>query len=393
MDFISKWKSDHSGLSPSSPADWRELSRLIADGERTNNPDGGEDNFKEAAKACLQLVLYSSQHTLPDEVSTLFDQCPAEEAITTDTPCFWIVICAIRHFYHTHGVLPVPGPIPDMIATTSTYVQLQTIYRQKAITDAAEVASTVRKIEGVLQATGPLRPDGVIPDQTISLCCRNMAEMRFVKGWRHYPVDRQQPSGFVPSSVIEQMGFNDPDSALPIRIAFLAFESTISNPELYVPPTDSAADPTTLPSRLRQATRARIDNIIRDLTTSAQQQAVSFPSLECDSTLPSVDEQFVASIHETSDELMRPVISSLESFYSLSSDDPSVDHSRQQFAITSSTAEAMSIPLPELHNTAAVVGGIVTQETIKILTGQFTTRNYSIAWDGVRCRVLVDDVL
>ncbi len=84
---------------------------------------------------------------------------------------FWIIADAIKQFYAKHKALPLPGSVPDMKAQSTVYVQLQSIYKAKARSDAAEVLETVRA-----------NPNGKnIDSAEIENFCKNAAFVKLIR--------------------------------------------------------------------------------------------------------------------------------------------------------------------------------------------------------------------
>jgi amyloid beta precursor protein binding protein 1 len=81
----------------------------------------------------------------------------------------------VHKFYQEHGVLPLPGSVPDMKAQSADYIELQNLYKSKARADVAWVAGQVRQIEVELKRVP-------IPDSEIELFCKNAAYMQHIKG-------------------------------------------------------------------------------------------------------------------------------------------------------------------------------------------------------------------
>ncbi|MCJ8750434.1 hypothetical protein PDJAM_G00265570 [Pangasius djambal] len=65
-----------------------------------------------------------------------------------------------------NGKLPLRGTIPDMISDSDKFINLQNVYREKAMQDAAVVA---KHIESHLQAVG--KPVESVSEQDIKLFC------------------------------------------------------------------------------------------------------------------------------------------------------------------------------------------------------------------------------
>lgn len=51
LHFLEQWRQSHDGKNPTTPKEKREFGKLVLGGSRTNNPEGGEENFQEAVDA------------------------------------------------------------------------------------------------------------------------------------------------------------------------------------------------------------------------------------------------------------------------------------------------------------------------------------------------------
>uniref|UniRef100_A0A8B9H5P1 NEDD8-activating enzyme E1 regulatory subunit n=1 Tax=Astyanax mexicanus TaxID=7994 RepID=A0A8B9H5P1_ASTMX len=96
----------------------------------------------------------------------------------TKTSAFWMMARGVRDFVQNegNGSLPVRGTIPDMIADSDKFINLQNVYREKALQDAAVVS---KHIQSHLQAVG--KPSESISEQDIKLFCKSAAFLRVVR--------------------------------------------------------------------------------------------------------------------------------------------------------------------------------------------------------------------
>ncbi|POS76167.1 ThiF family protein [Diaporthe helianthi] len=164
LHYLRQWKAIH-GEHPKNYAEKTEFRKMVAGGARRDNPEGGEENFDEAAAAVVKTVVPFS---LPSSLKEVFDYIgtqPIEERSS-----FWIIADAVRQFYKEHNCLPLPGNVPDMKAESKVYIQLQNIYKAKARSDVAEVLGIVRQIPG---------GDAVDPG-AVELFCKNAAFVKLV---------------------------------------------------------------------------------------------------------------------------------------------------------------------------------------------------------------------
>ena len=152
LHYLEEWKQSRSGNYPSSFSEKKEFQKVVASKARTSNPEGGEENFDEAVAAVLKSLN-------PPQVGSGCKEMFKMESCTNlsqSSANFWLVANAIKQFYEKHSVLPLPGGLPDMKATSQGYINLQTIYKTKARNDVAEVTETVRKLESSLSRTSQI---------------------------------------------------------------------------------------------------------------------------------------------------------------------------------------------------------------------------------------------
>lgn len=75
LHYLEEWKSTHEGNMPQTYADKVAFRKMVAAGARTDNPEGGEENYDEATAAVLKTI---SLPTLPSSVKEVFDYQPDE---------------------------------------------------------------------------------------------------------------------------------------------------------------------------------------------------------------------------------------------------------------------------------------------------------------------------
>ncbi|KAI3401352.1 hypothetical protein diail_11436 [Diaporthe ilicicola] len=164
LHYLEQWKDTH-GDYPQNYGEKTEFRKMVADGARRDNPEGGEENFDEAVAAVVKTVVPAS---LPSSLKEVFDYTHAQPI--EQRSGFWIIADAVRQFYTKHNCLPLPGNVPDMKAQSKVYIQLQSIYKAKARQDVAEVLGMVRQIPG---------GEDVDPEE-VELFCKNAAFVKLV---------------------------------------------------------------------------------------------------------------------------------------------------------------------------------------------------------------------
>ncbi len=172
LHFLEEWKKTHNGEVPQNYKEKTEFRSTVSQAARTNNPEGGEENFDEAVAAVLKSLNPPQASSAVKEIFAA-PECATERQ---DTSSFWIIAKAIATFYTKHNALPVPGSVPDMKARSADYIQLQNVYKSKARKDLAEVTESVRSLERNANRTN------AIEEKDIEAFCKNAAHIKLVRG-------------------------------------------------------------------------------------------------------------------------------------------------------------------------------------------------------------------
>lgn len=215
LHFLEQWKQSHGGNPPSSYKEKTEFREFVRTNARTDNPEGGEENFDEAVAAVLKTI---SPFTLRSSTREIFLMDPCEH-LTPQSADFWVIASAISTFYNTHGVLPLPGSLPDMKAQSADYVSLQNIYKSKARRDVEEVTATIRHLESQLGRSTPQ-----ILDREIEVFCKNAAHIKVVQG-RAVPQISSDSDSTTLRAIRKQL--NMPDSLIPVFIATQVLDAVV----------------------------------------------------------------------------------------------------------------------------------------------------------------------
>lgn len=70
LHYLQVWKQTHDGALPTSYSDKTAFRKLVSGSMRTNNAEGGEENFEEAVSAVMKHV---TAQTLPSSLREVFD--------------------------------------------------------------------------------------------------------------------------------------------------------------------------------------------------------------------------------------------------------------------------------------------------------------------------------
>ncbi|KAI3323565.1 hypothetical protein HD806DRAFT_544292 [Xylariaceae sp. AK1471] len=220
LHFLEQWRRSHDGKNPTTFKEKAEFGKLVMSGSRTNNPEGGEENFQEAVAAINKNIKIPE---LEGGLEEVFDHRISSEIEQQSS--FWIIARAINLFYQKHGCLPLPGSLPDMKAQSSVYVKLQSLYKRKARKDAQEVLESVRASVG---------GEHVDPAE-VDLFCKNA---RFVK------LINAKPRGLDLGQIFDAEKAND-EAAEAMKIETGgAFSLPLSNFFIYLALKATAHNPT-----------------------------------------------------------------------------------------------------------------------------------------------------
>lgn len=136
---------------------------------------GLETNFIEASQSIHRAL---QKTNVPASVADLFQRPETSDSSLRETKApFWLLIRALKEFVSSSGgFLPLPGVLPDMVSTTSSYVLLQQIYRKKALEDKLTFLSIM------LELHESLGFESDFDAETIANVCKNSALIHLSNG-------------------------------------------------------------------------------------------------------------------------------------------------------------------------------------------------------------------
>lgn len=215
LHYLEVWKASHDGKPPQNYKEKNEFKQSVVKATRMDNPEGGEENFEEAVAAVLK------NFNMPEASSAVKEVFKAGECQSLDaqSPNFWVIANAISQFYQTNGVLPVPGSVPDMKAKSADYIQLQSIYKQKARDDVAEVLKSVRELESKLGRKA------AVDEKEVEAFCKNAAHIKLVRGRSLQVARAGEAVKWADRAKASVNKLTDSDSLILLYIAFLAYDS------------------------------------------------------------------------------------------------------------------------------------------------------------------------
>lgn len=248
LHYLVKWKETHNNTLPSNYKEKSEFRDLVRANARTNNPEGGEENFDEAVAAVLKSL---NPFSLRSSIREIFemDEC---KNLKPDSTEFWIIAAGLKEFYEKYNELPLPGSLPDMKAQSADYIALQNIYKGKAQQDTEEVMGIVRHMETELG-----RRDNPVPHRDIEIFCKNSAHVKVIRG-REIP----HMDGDIHTIKTIRNSIKTTDSLMPIFIACQILDVIVSDIQ------DGTRDSSSLTDEAMW--NAHISNVIQILSSDGQ---------------------------------------------------------------------------------------------------------------------------
>ncbi|KAJ5647817.1 hypothetical protein N7490_004189 [Penicillium lividum] len=313
LRFLKQWKESH-GAMPDNYKEKTAFREFVRSQTRTKNPEGGEENFDEAVAAVLKTI---SPFSLRSSIREIFEmeQC---QQLSVGSADFWVIASAIRTFYNAHGVLPLPGSLPDMKAQSADYVALQNIYKTKARQDVEEVTATIRQLESELGRTIP------ILDREVEVFCKNAAHIKVVRG-RGIPQINEKTDSATFKALRSGLG-------MPGALASIFIACQI------------------------------LDAVVDEIQSNPRESHLS------------VDDNGLWSAHK--DRILAFI----------TRDDSTILDEEAQKSIDNAIQEIRRAEGGELHNIASLTGGLVAQESLKVLTRQYVPLDNTCVFDGARSR-------
>ena len=349
LHYLGEWKSTHGGQPPQNYKEKKEFKALVESGARTSSAEGVEENYAEAASAVLKSLNPTST---PSGLKQIFEESACDFQ-SLSTPNFWPIAAGIREFHKKHnGLLPIPGSIPDMKAQSADYIRLQNAYKQKARDDLAEVSTLIRKSRP--PASKP------VPDSEIEAFCKNAAHVKLIRGKPLHILSNEHPT--IKTSTQQQTKLRNallnPSSLSAIYLAF-QIEDYFSSLKSTVSLDDKITFANTQIDEVLGLSKTAATNITTEKCTTSQDEAQSKgPEVEAEDE----DEE----------------------------EDDSINDIRTQ--LTNILTELDRANGAELHNIAALTGGMVAQEAIKVITKQYVPVDNICVFDGIGSRTGVFNI-
>jgi amyloid beta precursor protein binding protein 1 len=304
---------------------------------------GHELNFVEAdenaylAYTTLEIpwevegLLDSVQYTIENKATQAAGQ--SSDSISS----FDVLLLALKRFMKDHGGFPpLDGSIPDMTASTQGYIELQGVYKSKAESDKGEMRSIISDIAKEFEGRITIP---TISDEELATFCKNIFHLRLTKTRSFvneydfvYKNDEEKEEILGELASLTFDPYEVPEhTPLLWHIALRACDAFYDENGHY-PGQDS-----------------------RELALERDAEAVQKHIVD-----------IVAKLGLEENDLIRSTLLSTE------------DDKKLAFA-----KEMTRYQNAEIHNVASVVGGVASQEAVKLITGQYVPMDGNYLFNGI----------
>lgn len=301
LKCLKDWKESNEGQLPNTKAQRDEFKEMIRKLQKKDLLD--PSNFDEAIQAAMRAC---AKYSIPSRVTSILND-PKASDLNSTSPNFWIIARAVRDFVEREGELPLSGVVPDMKAYTDTFVELQKIYRQKALQDITKV--TLR-ISELLSALENKSMDSIHPSE-IERFCKNCQSIQII---RYRSLQEELLSNTKEGVIGREL--QDLDGNIAFYLLFRGVDQFFKSHRRYPGEEDVETD---------------IGFLKKSVT--AVLASLSLPT------------------NSISDDLIHEMVRAGAS---------------------------------ELHNIAALMGGVASQEIIKILTHQYIPMDNTFIFNGIK---------
>lgn len=327
---LHEWGINHGGKQqPEGTKERKEfLDDYVLKGKRKGTD---QENFDEAVGLYRRSGSGTNRSTIPQNVQDLFkdDSC---RNLTIQSSNFWILVNTLerftKHEENPNQLLPLTGSLPDMKSHSTTYVKLQQIYREKAKKDLNEFEKLLK------ETLSKLGQERVIEKEEIESFVKHSAWIKVLRGRKlNETLDTKTSllKGKIDELLQESNWSNPPDQSLSIYLALLSSSRFFTLNDRY-------------PGSLS------VEQGDQDGTKDLQE------------------------MYRISKELLK------ELDYKQGEESEELPET-----ISKSLQEVCRSSHSTLPQTSALLGGLVAQEAIKLITKQYVPLNpgETCIWDGI----------
>jgi amyloid beta precursor protein binding protein 1 len=288
-------------------------------------------NFEEATKQ-LNVLNCTKPCVLPDDVLDLMNKIVEAPLDPLNHTSFEILVRSLYTFISTYCDIPLSGKVPDMHASSQLFIALQQIFKNKANEDRRKFYDIVAQQLLQLQ-----RDPNAITKDDVDVFCSNLFDL----------------TRLVTRSLDDELTHVD---------------SNAITEALYEPYQDAAQTPILYYICLRCVDSFRVKHNYYPGTHSLT-HSLSHPSL----TFLLIHSGEISERLDSDVGLLWDEIATFSSTNRLDIPALTVDHAKEMVRYGNS----------QLHITAAFMGGIVSQEAVKVITQQYIPINNTYIYNGI----------
>ncbi|KAF5310187.1 hypothetical protein D9619_010598 [Psilocybe cf. subviscida] len=284
VKLLEEWKKTHNGAPPTGDAERKAFKKSILALQKKSD----EENFEEAEAQAYRTWTASN---VPYDIQQLFKE-PKVLSLTPESAPFYHLVHALKKFTEEQPsrTLPLTGALPDMKASTDSYIHLQKMYKTRAEEEK-------KTFKSYLQVP--------VPEDMVDAFLKNSHALKLLRGQQWGAFEADQDALVEALNMTVSMG-----EAMETQPKELAIHLALSGLSTFLSKHESESNPTPTLEDIRS---------------------------EVLSLLPSGTE-----LPEYFDEAFGEVVRS---------------------------------PTADLPNTAALLGGFIAQEVIKLITKQYIPMN------------------
>lgn len=315
---------------------------------------------------------------VPDHVDAMFQDTCCQQLTSTSTN-FWILIRTLSEFVAASETqsLPLTGSVPDMKATSSAYISLQNVYRAKALEDLAQF----RKILARVCTQAGIQ--GRIADDEVEAFVKHAGFLKLVRG-RSEGQKCQEPI-----KEAAMLAFMDPvnPSTFEHHIALAAGNEFLELHGRYPGSTPDFSSTVTPSIRTKSCngstSQLKTGTALGTQERAAKRQKSATPTGESESNgvPPALDvtmDDTTSKYAEDCETMLAIAKQVAASRFSITEDSDDWDK------IEASVLELVRSGYASLPPITALLGGVVAQEAIKLITKQYVPADNTVVYDGIR---------
>ena len=170
IHVLDKWKAAHDGQPPKNMAEKKEFKAMIMAMRKKSD----EENFEEAESQAFKCW---TETVVPSDIRSLFSL--SQDNSPPHTKPFRLMLKALERYTTTVSphTLPLSATLPDMKASTTQYVGLQKLYKDRAVEEKEAFKGVLLE---VLKEAG--EEPGLVDDDTIDSFVKYAHILRLLKG-------------------------------------------------------------------------------------------------------------------------------------------------------------------------------------------------------------------